>query len=91
MHMNLYKKLLINDDYLDIIHIMILTLKLVIMLTDSVHCGPSTLSPLTNTDIAINLLCDKDIDHDDDYENECYDFQDELFNFEQILRMSRDN
>ena len=32
----------------------------------------------------------KDID-DDDYEDECYDFQDELFNFEQILRMSRDN
>jgi hypothetical protein len=30
----------------------------------------------------------KDIDN---YENECYDFQDELFNFEQILRMSRDN
>jgi hypothetical protein len=25
------------------------------------------------------------------YEDECYDFQDELFNFEQILRMSRDN
>ena len=51
------------------------------------QCGPSTLSPLTNTEIAINLLCDKDID---DYEDECYDFQDELFNFEQILRMSRD-
>ena len=32
----------------------------------------------------------KDID-DDKYEDECYDFQDELFNFEQILRMSRDN
>ena len=32
----------------------------------------------------------KDIDHDD-YEEECYDFQDALFNFEQILRMSRDN
>jgi hypothetical protein len=30
----------------------------------------------------------KDIDN---YENECYDFQDELFNFEQILRVSRDN
>ena len=30
----------------------------------------------------------KDID---DYEDECYDFQDELFNFEQIMRMSRDN
>ena len=28
---------------------------------------------------------------DIDYEDECYDFQDELFNFEQILRMSRDN
>jgi hypothetical protein len=27
----------------------------------------------------------------DDYEDECYDFQDELFYFEQILRMSRDN
>jgi len=54
-----------------------------------VQCGPSTLSPLTNTEIAINLLCDKDIDdNDDDYEDECYDFQDELFNFEQILRMS---
>jgi hypothetical protein len=24
-------------------------------------------------------------DIDDDYEDECYDFQDELFNFEQIL------
>jgi hypothetical protein len=33
----------------------------------------------------------KDIDDDDDYEDECYDFQDELFNFEQILRMSQDN
>jgi hypothetical protein len=33
----------------------------------------------------------KDIDDDDDYEDECYDFQDELFNFEQILRISRDN
>jgi hypothetical protein len=43
------------------------------------------------SEIAINLLCDKDIDDDDDYEDECYDFQDELFNFEQILRMSRDN
>ena len=30
----------------------------------------------------------KDID---DYEDECYDFQDELINFEQILRTSRDN
>jgi len=70
---------------------MILILKLVIMLTDKVQCGPSTLSSLTNTEIAINLLCDKDIHDDDDYEDECYDFQDELFNFEQILRMSRDN
>ena len=26
-----------------------------------------------------------------DYEDECYDLQDELFNFEKILRMSRDN
>jgi hypothetical protein len=25
---------------------------------------------------------------DDDYEDECYDFRDELFNFEQILGMS---
>ena len=25
---------------------------------------------------------------DDDYENECDDFQDVLFNFEQMLRMS---
>jgi hypothetical protein len=33
----------------------------------------------------------KDINDDDDYEDECYDFQDELFYFEQILRMSRDN
>ena len=33
----------------------------------------------------------KDIEDSDDYEDECYDFQDELFNFEQILRMSRDN
>ena len=30
----------------------------------------------------------KDIDN---YEDECYDFWDELFNFEQILRMSRDD
>ena len=28
---------------------------------------------------------------DDDYENEFDDFQDVLFNFEQILRMSWDN
>jgi hypothetical protein len=59
--------------------------------TTSLQCGPSTLSPLTNTEIAINPLCDKDIDDDDDYEDECYDFQDELFNFEQILKMSRYN
>ena len=32
------------------------------------------------------FLFHKDIDDD-----ECYDFQDELFNFEQILRMSRNN
>ena len=70
---------------------MILTLKLVIMLTLVCSVDRPTLSPLTNTEIAINLLCDKDIDDDDDYEDECYDFQDELFNFEQILRMSRDN
>jgi hypothetical protein len=38
----------------------------------------------------IIIIFDKDID-DDDYEDECYDFQDELFNFHQILRMSRDN
>jgi hypothetical protein len=36
----------------------------------SVQCGPSTLSPLTNTEIAI-ILCNKDID--DDYEDE-FDF-----------------
>jgi hypothetical protein len=30
----------------------------------------------------------KDINDDDDYEDECYDFRDELFNFEQILGMS---
>ena len=64
-----------------------LTRKICHNVDTSVQCGPSTLSPLTNTEIAINLLCDKDID---DYEDECYDFQDELFNFEQILRMSRD-
>jgi hypothetical protein len=38
----------------------------------------------------IIIFFHKDID-DDDYEDECYDFQDELFNFEQILRMSQDN
>jgi hypothetical protein len=36
----------------------------------------------------IRIFFHKDIDN---YEDECYDFQDELFNFEQILRMSRDN
>ena len=51
------------------------------------QCGPSTLLPITYTEIAINLLCDKDIDDDNDYGEECYDFQDEL----EILRMSRDN
>ena len=41
----------------------------------------------------IIFFFNKDIDDDDDdhYEEECYDFQDELFNFEQILRMSRNN
>jgi hypothetical protein len=39
----------------------------------------------------IIIFFHKDIDDDDDYEDECYDFQDELFNFEQILRMSRVN
>ena len=53
----------------------------------SVQCGPSTLLPITHTEIAINLLCDKYIDDDNDYEDECYDFQDEF----EILRMSRDN
>jgi hypothetical protein len=52
-----------------------------------VQCGPSTPLPITNTEIAINLLCDKDIDDDNDYEDEFYDFQDEL----EILKMSRDN
>jgi hypothetical protein len=37
------------------------------------------------------MLFHKDINDDGDYEDECYDFQNELFNFEQILRMSRDN
>ena len=53
----------------------------------SVQCGPSPLSPITHTEIAINFLCDKDIDADNDYEDEFYDFQDEL----EKLRMSRDN
>ena len=44
--------------------IMILTLKLVIMLTLVCSVDRPTLSPLTNTEIAINLLCDKDIDDD---------------------------
>jgi hypothetical protein len=39
------------------------------------------------TFIFIKIVLDKNI-IDDDYEDECYDFQDELFNFEQILRMS---
>jgi hypothetical protein len=39
--------------------------------------------PITHTGIAINPLCDKDIDDDNDYEDECYDFQDEL----EILRL----
>jgi hypothetical protein len=39
----------------------------------------------------IIIFFHKDIDDEDDYEDECYYFQDELFNFEQILRMSRDN
>ena len=69
--------------------IMILTLKLVIMLTLVCSVDRPTLLSLINTEIASNLLCDRDID--DDYEDECYDFQDELFNFEQILRLTRDN
>jgi hypothetical protein len=43
-----------------------------------VQCGPSTRLPITHTEITINPLCDKDIDDDNDYEDECYDFQDEL-------------
>ena len=35
----------------------------------------------------IIIFFDKNI-IDDNYEDEYYDFQDELFNFEQILRMS---
>ena len=38
----------------------------------------------------IIIFFHKDID-DDDYEVECIDFQDEFFNFEQILGMSRNN
>ena len=71
---------LINDDDFDIIH-NDSDIEIGHNVDTSVQCGPSTLSPLTNTEIAINLLCDKDIDDDDDYEDECYDFQDELFNF----------
>ena len=82
--------MLINDDDLDVIH-NDSDIEIGHNVDTSVQYGPSTLSPLTNTEIAINLLCDKDIDDDDDYEDGCYDFQDELFNFEQILRMSRDN
>jgi hypothetical protein len=52
-----------------------------------VQCGPSTLLPITHTEIAINLQCDKDIDDDNDYDDVCDDFQDEL----EILKMSRDN
>jgi hypothetical protein len=52
-----------------------------------VQCGPSTRLPITNTEIVINLLCDKDIDDDNDYDDVCDDFQDEL----EILKMSRDN
>jgi hypothetical protein len=52
-----------------------------------VQCGPSTLLPITNTEIVINLLCDKDIDDDNDYDDVCDYFQDEL----EILKMSRDN
>ena len=51
------------------------------------QCGPSTLLPITNTEIVINLLCDKDIDDDNDYDDVCDYFQDEL----EILKMSRDN
>ena len=51
------------------------------------QCGSSTRSPITHTEIAINHLCDKYIDDDNDYDDECDDFQDEL----EILRMSRDN
>jgi hypothetical protein len=38
----------------------------------------------------VNLMSGHNFFHKDidDYEDECYDFQDELFNFEQILRMS---
>jgi hypothetical protein len=75
---------LINDDDLDIIH-NDSDIEIGHNVDTSVQCGPSTLSPLTNTEIAI-ILCNKDID--DDYEDECYDFQDELFYFEQILFFS---
>jgi hypothetical protein len=43
------------------------------------------------SDIRSNFFFHKDIDDDDDYEDECHDFQYKSFNFEQILRMSRDN
>ena len=69
---------LINDDDLDIIH-NDSDIEIGHNVDTSVQCGPSTPSPLTNTEIAI-ILCNKDID--DDYEDECCDFQDELFNFE---------
>ena len=39
----------------------------------------------------ILIFFHNDIDDNDDYVKEFYDFQDELINFEQILRMSRDN
>ena len=75
----------INDDQ-DIIHIDS-DIEIGHNVDTSVQCGSSTLSPITHTEIAINLLCDKCIDADNDYEDEFYDFQDEL----EILRMSRDN
>ena len=50
----------------------------------AIQAGPSILDK-------VEMFCDKHDDGlDDESESECYDFQDEDFNFDQILFFSRD-
>jgi hypothetical protein len=65
----LFKSWLLKlDDDLDIIH-NDSDIEIGHNVDTSVQCGSSTLLPITHTEIAINLLCDKYIDDDNDHDH----------------------
>lgn len=44
--------------------------------------------PYVSFDMEVNILCDKDADPD--VEEECFDFQDEMLNFDKLMMFTRD-